>query len=229
MLRVREAVEDGHRPHGCSVGALVGRLDVVYVQNLTHATMYRTVVLRGVDSRARSWAVGGRDLAPSTAAIVLLAAALIVLAFGMAGVWMRVRVLERRLAQLSVEGARSLQTAGALRPSAGSEYNCVLLISRSCPHCADAVATFASHARAIEDIELTILSRVEVDLPDGAAHLGRVDPAAFTELDPGWQPAIVVLDSDGKIVTTQPAGSEAAIRSVVAEVVQRAEAARRES
>jgi hypothetical protein len=151
-----------------------------------------------------------------TAAVLLAWLLLVLLAFAMAGLLRQVRDLQAALTRQRGTATRSGLPV-SIRPSAGHAYAAVLLVDDGCPICARVAPAFARLAHgAPADIDFVLLRRsnsLAWEPPEGVRLVA--DQAAHHRLDPGWQPAVVVLDADGDVLATEPAGSEEAVRAVV--------------
>ncbi|MGH3757532.1 hypothetical protein [Actinophytocola sp.] len=177
-----------------------------------------------------------------TAAVVLAWIVLIVLAFAMAGLLHQLRDVRAALRRRAPAGhASSAPPPGgpvSVRPTGAKVRSVVLLVDGHCPTCAEVAPVFADLARAgsadvdsadidSADVDFVVLSYAANDLGDdldGVRYV--VDSGAYHHLDPGWRPAIVVVGPDGEVEATEPAGSEAAVRALVTNLVTTGTASR---
>ncbi|WUH99511.1 hypothetical protein OHR68_39490 [Spirillospora sp. NBC_00431] len=155
------------------------------------------------------------------AALVLAWVAIILLAFAMAGMLHQLRDVQSALARRTVSGGIDVpqELPDAVKPESGRSHAAVLLVDDSCAICAEAVPAFASVAgTGSPDIDFLLLSRKPLEKL--AVERGDVrtvvDGDAYHLLDPGWQPALVIIDGDGTVLEAEPAGSAEAVRAGLA-------------
>jgi len=158
-----------------------------------------------------------------TSAVVLAWLVLVLLAFAMLGILRQLRDLQQTVIQRNNAGptAPRRELPAELRPQAGREYSAILLVDAGCPTCERVAPVFAELARTSSgDIDFVLLSYSDEQKWDALEGVRRVmDQAAYHRLDPGWRPAVVVLDAAGEVLATEPAGSEESVRAVVESVV----------
>jgi hypothetical protein len=161
------------------------------------------------------------------AAVVLAWLALIVLAFAMAGLLRQLRDVQAGIARPvgQVPGMAPVRRAvpESLRPRGTTTYSVVLLVDEDCPICAEVAPTFAQIAAA-ESSALTfvVLGRVESKNYEQDKRISYVaDAGGYHRLDPGWRPALIAIDRQGRIVVAEPAGSEEAVRAVISTIHSR--------
>ncbi len=172
-------------------------------------------------------------------AVVLAWLALALLAFAMAGMLRQLRDL-----QAGVAGAVGMAAAGdtaalgvgtipdkpetpaSVRPRDDAVCAVVLLVDENCPVCAEVAPGFDDLAnKSSAAVDFVVLARTPVAKFAGLTGARFVaDPAACNLLDPGWRPAIVVLDRAGAMVTREPAGSAKVVDAVVTDAEALAEA-----
>lgn len=168
-------------------------------------------------------------------AVVLAWLALALLAFAMAGLLRQLRDVQASLARPHSDGtiARpSLQEIPAsVRPQGNASYAVVLLVDNDCPICTEIAPVFADLAAAGErGMDFIVLGRTPAGKFEQLWHCRYLaDSDAYHSLDPGWRPAIIAVDADGKVVLAEPAGSEESVRSVVADVARLAPGESRQS
>lgn len=177
-----------------------------------------------------------------SAAVVLSWIALVVLGFGLAGVLYQVRGLQAAvLAQRDQPPPGRPAVPSFLLPQDGRQLSLVLLVDENCPICHDVfpvfdvlarertdIADFSALARAATTLapESNAVSPADATVPrpasDNTSAIDKVvvhtDAAAFAQLDPGWLPALVGIDSAGRRVLAEPAGSRSAIQGLMTRV-----------
>ncbi|MGW0230627.1 hypothetical protein ACWDWO_20110 [Actinopolymorpha singaporensis] len=174
-------------------------------------------------------------------AVVLAWLALVLLAFAMAGILRQLRDLQAAVAAAGVVGLAAATDGGAdgvgtipdkpetplsVRPRDDAVCAVVLLVDDSCPVCAEVAPHFDDLAnKSSAEVDFVVLARAPVAKFTGLTGARFVaDPAACHLLDPGWRPAIVVLDRAGAMVTREPAGSKKVVEAVVTDAEALAEA-----
>lgn len=164
-------------------------------------------------------------MATLTAAVVLAWIVLVVLAFAMAGLLHQLRDLQAALRRQGAGGAPAVAARAALPadipPQDGKVASAVLLVDDHCPICAEVAPVFADLARARNtEIDFVVLASSANSDKWSALHGVRQvsNGDAYHLLDPGWRPAIVVIGPRGAVLATEPAGSQEAVRSVIANI-----------
>lgn len=172
-------------------------------------------------------------------AVVLAWLALVLLAFAMAGMLRQLRDLQAGVASAAglaavagggVPGVGTIpdnpQTPLSVRPRDDAVCALVLLVDDNCPVCAEVAPHFDDLAnKSSAAVDFVVLARTPVAKFAGLTGARFVaDPTACHLLDPGWRPAIVVLDQSGAMVTREPAGSKKVVDAVVADAEALAEA-----
>ncbi|MET9023732.1 hypothetical protein ABZV93_27540 [Actinopolymorpha sp. NPDC004070] len=172
-------------------------------------------------------------------AVVLAWLALALLAFAMAGMLRQLRDLQAGVAAAvgvtvaADGGAGSVgtiphtpETPLSVRPRDDAMCAVVLLVDDNCPVCAEVAPYFDDRANGSSAaLDFVVLARTQVAKFAGLTGARFVaDPAACHLLDPGWRPAIVVLDRAGAMVTREPAGSKKVVDAVVTDAEALAEA-----
>lgn len=159
-------------------------------------------------------------MTPLVAVVLLQGVALTLVVLALVGLQQNLRRLEQRLgrAGASRRGATELT---ALRPRDGATLSCVLLVADHCPICASVLPTFVGPGGAGQSVERIVLSRVALTEHDVGPLRAVVDRDLYDTLDPGWQPALAVVDASGEVVAVRPAGSVDSVRAVLATAVQR--------
>jgi hypothetical protein len=162
------------------------------------------------------------------AAVVLAWLALIVLAFAMAGLLRQLRDIQAGIARPVTQAPGiapvSREIPESLRPRGTTTYSVVLLVDENCPLCAEVAPVFEQVAAA-GSLVLTfvVLGRVRSESYEQDGRIEYVaDAGAYHRLDPGWRPAVLAVDSQGRVVAAEPAGSEEAMRAVLSEIDRRA-------
>ena len=145
------------------------------------------------------------------AAVTLAWIAIVVLTLGLAGTLQQLRRLQAEVAELSAlvdadapRGGRRRDAARRFAP-AGRAFAFVLTTSADCPACAEVMPRFVEFARRHADVvEFHVLTADRETRADGAVPM-TVDPVAFSALSPGYTPAMVVVDRQGRVVDVGPA------------------------
>ncbi|MFD2078985.1 hypothetical protein SAMN05421678_102248 [Actinopolymorpha cephalotaxi] len=176
-------------------------------------------------------------------AVVLAWLALVLLAFAMAGMLRQLRDLQAGVASAagvpataggaahSALGVGTIpdnpQTPLSVRPRDDAACALVLLVDDNCPVCAEVAPYFDDLAnKSSAAVDFVVLARTPVAKFAGLTGARFVaDSIACHLLDPGWRPAIVVLDRAGAMVTREPAGSKKVLDAVVTDAEALAEAA----
>lgn len=158
-----------------------------------------------------------------TAAVVLAWIVLIVLAFAMAGLLRQLRDLQAALVRQHTSGAAGAavrELPESVRPENGKTHSVVLLVDDHCPICAEIAPVFAGLAEAghveVDFVVLSYSTNEKWVALDNIRYLP--DAEAYHFLDPGWQPAVVVVGPNGEVLAAEPAGSEEAVRSVIGNI-----------
>ncbi|GAA2759112.1 hypothetical protein [Actinopolymorpha rutila] len=172
-------------------------------------------------------------------AVVLAWLALVLLAFAMAGILRQLRDLQAGVAAAGglaatadggVLGVGTIpdkpETPLSVRPRDDAVCSVVLLVDENCPVCAEVAPHFDDLAnRSSAAVDFVVLARTPVAKFAGLTGARFVaDPTACHLLDPGWRPAIVVLDRAGAMVTREPAGSAKVVGAVVTDAEALADA-----
>ncbi|MEV8631122.1 hypothetical protein AB0395_05640 [Streptosporangium sp. NPDC051023] len=158
---------------------------------------------------------------PITAAVIVLFVLVALLLAAGAGLYRRVKELE--LATFNGVGLRVSQELSDLgRPG---QTTIVAKVNRQCPICAEVIAAIA---RLADDLPADVAFMVVSDDPGFAYKLPpsvrvSTDPQVWRSITVPYAPAMLVVNEQGVIEYTTPAGSG----EVVADLVERA-AARKE-
>lgn len=151
---------------------------------------------------------------PVVAAVAILAAVVLILVFAMAGLLQRVKELERRLragASLPAPTAASNDEGRyEVAPRGGAWLSAVLVVQQGCGVCASVMPTFIGAASpGSPGLELVILTDGEP--PDAGTLRVVEDDELHRRLDPGYVPAMLIVDADSIIIAAEPAGSPEAV------------------
>lgn len=168
---------------------------------------------------------------PTTAAIVVLAVLMLLVISAGAGLYRRVRELE--LATYKGVGLKFGATSGADGvPSiaVAGRRTVVVKVTRRCPACDEVLAAIRRVAPSYENELQFVVLTDEADHPDLASNLPervRVisDPGAWRAVGVPYVPALLIVDEQGTVVHTTPAGSA----TVVEDCVRRAAVRGREA
>lgn len=158
-----------------------------------------------------------------TAAVVLAWLLIVLLAFALAGILHQVRHLRGHVVRLLATTTRSAtgadpQLAAEVLPRSGRSFTAILLVDESCPICAEVAPCFLElgTAREASATDFVLLSRDESTKFAGSGDVRYVkDSGTFHQLDPGWRPALVVIDRKGKVLAAEPAGSPKALSALL--------------
>ncbi|MFJ2032062.1 hypothetical protein [Streptosporangium sp. NPDC087985] len=153
---------------------------------------------------------------PTTAAVIVLFILVALLMAAGAGLYRRVKELE--LATFSGVGVKLAQESLSIgRPGATT---IVAKINRRCPLCEEVVAAIAKVAPDLPDsVGFTVVSDdpgFDKQLPENVQLIN--DPQVWRSINVPYTPALLVVDEQGVIVYTTPAGSG----DVVADLAKRA-------
>jgi hypothetical protein len=160
-------------------------------------------------------------MSPTAAGLVLAWLAIVLLALALAGLLRQLRDvqvalhLDRRT--VPVPAAPEL-----VRPAAGEQHCIVLLVAEHCGVCHDVLPDFAAAATgAPADVGFVLLAAdpTEAERVAGQADQSRLrvvgDAVSYHRLNPGWLPAVVLVDGSGQVVAAEPVGSPPALRTAV--------------
>ena len=152
------------------------------------------------------------------AGLVLAWIVLILLAFAQAAMLRQLRDLQAQLSRRP--GAAKVQAPLEVRPAARAELSIVLLADENCPICRELAPSLVDLvARAPHRLDFVVLSARPNDYlaagGDGARPRPVVNAEAFHRLDPGWRPALMLVDRDGAVLAAEPVGSANALRVAV--------------
>lgn len=158
---------------------------------------------------------------PLTAAVVVLAVLMLLVISAGAGLYRRVRELELATyrgvglklgAGANGDGARSIAVAG--------RRTVAVKITHRCPVCEEVVAAVRRLAPSYQDeLQFVVLSDeprdrgVTATLPESVRVIS--DPAAWRALGVPYVPALLIVDEQGTVVHTTPAGSAAVVEDCV--------------
>ncbi|MFG1710339.1 TlpA family protein disulfide reductase [Nonomuraea sp. M3C6] len=153
---------------------------------------------------------------PITAAVIILFVLFALLLAAGAGLYRRVKELE--LAAYSGVGVKLAQESLSIgRPGVTT---IVAKINRRCPVCEEVVAAIAKLAPDLPDsVSFTVVSddpAFDKKLPESVQLIK--DPEIWRSISVPFTPALLVVDEQGVIVYTTPAGSG----DVVADIARRA-------
>lgn len=153
---------------------------------------------------------------PTTAAVIILFVLVAMLMAAGAGLYRRVKELE--LATYNGVGVKLAQESLSIgRPGATT---IVAKINRRCPICEDVVATIARLAPDLpENVGFVVVSDdpgFDKQLPESVQVI--TDPQVYRSISVPYTPALLVVDEQGVIVFTTPAGSG----DVVVDLAERA-------
>jgi hypothetical protein len=158
---------------------------------------------------------------PLTAAVIVLAVLVLLLAAAGAGLLRRIRELELSVYRgigLHLTGPASTQAGGAV--AVPGAVTVVAKVNRRCPVCAEVLRVLGERAAAgLRGVELVVVTddpQLAERVPAGLRVIS--DPAVWRAVEVPFVPALLVVDQHGIVVETTPAGSG----DVVADVVRRA-------
>lgn len=158
-------------------------------------------------------------------AVVLAWLLLVVLAFAMAGLLRQLRDVQVALARSMSAGPGAgsgtvhppREIPAVVRPRDGLDRAVILLVDHDCALCAEVAPVFAQLAdewsRSLDFVVLGRVADKKFEELNGVRYV--VDPGACQRLDPGWRPALVIIDGGGKVVAAEPAGSPESVRAMV--------------
>lgn len=156
-----------------------------------------------------------------TAAVIILAVLVVLLFAAGAGLYRRVRELE--LATYNGVGLRLGGTAagaGSRSIAAAGQTTIILKINRRCPICDELLERVHSVAPDLpEEVQLVVLSddpSFDRVLPRGVRLI--TDPATWREVTVPYVPALLVVDEQGIVTYSTPAGSVNALDAVVGQL-----------
>lgn len=167
-----------------------------------------------------------------TAAVILAWIVIAILAFAMAGLLQQLRSVQAAVTRKGLASADSgnhpvRQLPDSVLPLPGKSQSAVLLVDTDCPVCAEITPVFSELAAAQTEIDFLVLGYGTSEKWDSLRNVRVLsDATAFHLLDPGWRPALIVLDATGTIMATEPVGSVEAVRSVVGKIHATPSAAR---
>jgi hypothetical protein len=162
-------------------------------------------------------------MSPLTAAVLLLWVVVLVLALACAGLLRQLREVQHDLAllQRSASGvSRRSAVPDVLVPRDGAELTVALLVSPGCEVCEEILPIFLDDVVSRRPrIDPVVLSWDGASVPASRAGVRTVlDTSAYRSVDPGWTPALAVIDRSGAVAGVEPVGSPTAIREVLATV-----------
>lgn len=160
-------------------------------------------------------------MTPLVAVVVLQGVALVLVVLALVGLQQNLRRLERRVGRAGAR-RRGATELTALRPLDGANLSCVLLVSDHCPICASVLPAFIEPGAADRSVERLVLSRVDLTQHDVGPLRTVVDRDLYDALDPGWQPALAMVDAGGEVLAIRPAGSVDAVRALLGTAAERA-------
>lgn len=156
------------------------------------------------------------DMTPIAAVVAVLVVVVTLLTFAFAGVLQRVKSLEKRFragvaSPSGEEGSDHYEVA----PQGEARVAAVLFVQAGCPVCSDVIPAFvqAAASQSTIDVEFVILSDVSAT-PSSEVRV-VTDPELHQRLNPGYFPAILVVDKASVIVAAEPAGSVDAVKHLV--------------
>lgn len=154
-------------------------------------------------------------MSATSAGLILLWIVVIVLLFAMAGLRQQVRRLQygAALADASPQSSRTVRRKTVdLQPVSGRSKLALLLVTEGCAVCHEVTPWFIAEASTNSEVDFAILTRAQNGAP---ADVGRarhvIDARLFNDIDPGWQPALIIVDADGSVESVEPVGSKDAI------------------
>ncbi|WP_151523839.1 hypothetical protein [Serinicoccus kebangsaanensis] len=162
------------------------------------------------------------DFYEAVALIALAGVVLLVLAgVGLVG---QMGQLRREVARLqravSVGGDRDL-AADVLRPSMPARVSAILVTSPGCESCEAVLPTFLRCATGLPATVRAVVLSWD-DTPSGVPQDSDVDvvldTSAFRSVEPGWTPALVLVEQTGSIVGVEPVGSPEVLADVMAQL-----------
>lgn len=163
---------------------------------------------------------------PVTAAVLILFVLVALLLAAGAGLYRRVRELELatyRGVGVTV-GAGGERSAGIGRPG---ETTIAVKINRRCPVCEDVLLAVGKLAADLPDgVGFTVVSddpAFDKELPESVQVIR--DPQVWRSISVPYVPALLVVDEQGVVLHTTPAGSG----EIVSETVERVIARRKEA
>jgi hypothetical protein len=160
-----------------------------------------------------------------TAAVVLAWGCLTVLTLAMAGMLRQIRELQNEVTQLRAEqGMRPwLSTTGRRVPQLAGEGPLVLLVlDPGCGLCDAVQEPFTQLAGEHPGIRFEVLSprvpRAQQRWTGTPGIRSRIDPELVAELELPWAPALLHVDQDGTVLTSQPVTSPERIGDQIADL-----------
>jgi hypothetical protein len=164
-------------------------------------------------------------MSPIAAALVLAWLAIVLMALAMAGMLRQIRDLQMAL-HLDRRAAPAPAAPAAIRPAAGEDYSIVLLAAQHCGVCHTAVPAFAAAAATgPSDTGFVLLAADPDEAERIAGDIDRSrlrvvgDAVSYHRVDPGWLPALVLVDGAGQVIAAEPIGSVAALHGAVTQFV----------
>lgn len=163
---------------------------------------------------------------PLTAAVLILYVLVALVFAAGAGFYRRIRELE--LATYRGVGLR-MGTAGeeSLAIGRAGQSTIVVKVNRRCPVCEEVLRAVGKLAPELpEGVGFTVVSddpAFDKDLPQSVQVIR--DPQVWQSVNVPYTPALLVVDAQGVVVHTTPAGSA----EIVSEIVERVAALRKEA
>lgn len=157
-------------------------------------------------------------MSPVVAGLVLAWLVIAVLALAMAGMLRQLRDVQRVLRAARPGEDRAVAAPESVRPGVGEDLALILLASEHCAVCDMVAPAFAMVAATARDgVGFVLLAADPAEAERIGAHVdpARVrvvgDPVAYHRIDPGWLPALVLIDTDGLGLAAEPVGSAEAL------------------
>ncbi len=155
---------------------------------------------------------------PTTAAIVVLAVLMLLVISAGAGLYRRVRELE--LATYRGVGLKFGGADGAHSIAVAGRRTVVVKVTRRCPACDEVLAAIRRVAPSYENELQFVVLTDEADHADLVKNLPervRVisDPGAWRAVGVPYVPAVLIVDEQGTVVHTTPAGSATVVEDCV--------------
>jgi hypothetical protein len=147
-----------------------------------------------------------------TAAVVLAWVAIVLLLFAIAA-------LQRQLRDLQASTVRDLRRDTApdeLLPADGRRYTIVFVADGGCPSCHELVPLLPARVAGLPaDIDIAVVAgEVPPSWPE-AVEGTRVrlvpSPSVLHRIDPGWRPALILVDVSGRVLAAEPVSSAASL------------------
>lgn len=160
-------------------------------------------------------------------ALTIVTAVLVVLlACAGAGLLRMLRETQHELRLVQRSGSSAAPSRATLDeslvPRDGATMTVAMLMSPGCPVCEEVQPIFDAETSSLEGrVDAVLVSWQDVTMPASSHARTIADTAVYRSLDPGYAPALVMIDERGNRIATEPAGSPEAVRTVLAQVASR--------